>query len=97
MPLYDFRCEQGHVTEAIRPVLTTYNQCPECGMCAERIYSNPATFTYPEADTRGMFRRFQEASAERPEGGPNLWGAAKQRAAAIERAGETPTATRRPW
>lgn len=90
MPLYDFRCEQGHVVEAIRPVLTTYNSCPTCGMMAERIYSNPATFAYPEPDTRGMFRRFQEASAERPEGSPPLWNAAKQRAIALSRAGEIP-------
>lgn len=103
MPLYDYRDGLGHVTEAIRPSDVHEIPCPRCGEPAERIAANRVAMGFPTVDSRGMFRRFTEASAEMehaassyeqrtgqaaPDDG--LWQAAKQRAAAIERAGENP-------
>lgn len=103
MPIYDFACDGGHLTEAIRPMACEVIAC-RCGRDARRTGVNPGIGVVgPTTDTRGMFRRYQEASAEMedraqrferetgqaaPDNG--LWRAAKQRAAAIERAGENP-------
>ena len=36
-PLYDYRCSQGHVTEAKRKVVTQAILCPDCGHPASRV------------------------------------------------------------
>jgi hypothetical protein len=99
VPLYVFGCSQGHRTEQIVPLGT---ETSACALCDEqgcgRVYQYSMAITQPEADVRGMFRRFQEASSEmehRGETSPHLWQAAKQRAQAEARAGENPI--RRPW
>ena len=108
MPLYVFGCAKVHRTEHLRPVGTTHAECDICGEQAPRVYGYAMALTQPELDTRGMFRRFTEASAEyddragrieastgRTVQTPNLWQYAKARAAAEVRAGENPV--RRPW
>lgn len=37
MPLYDFRCKQGHVTEVGRGVDCQEILCPACGATAKRV------------------------------------------------------------
>lgn len=101
MPIYVFGCSQGHRSEVIRPVGTTENACPHCGEVCGRVYGYSMALTQPETDTRNLFRRFQEASSEidyragqvesrtgQDVQNPNLWRAAKARAAAMTRAGE---------
>ena len=92
MPLIDYRCDEGHVTERVifgpRPGSIA---CP-CGALAWRQWSM-VNIVPPEVDSRNMFRRFSEASAEmehRGEAGPNLWTASKRLAQAAHRAGEIP-------
>lgn len=36
MPLYDFKCDEGHVTELLRPVSVGAVPCPVCGGDAAR-------------------------------------------------------------
>ena len=36
-PLYDYRCSQGHVTEAKRKVVTQAILCPACRRPAQRV------------------------------------------------------------
>lgn len=98
MPLYIFGCSQGHRSERLVPAGTERSACVECGEDSPRVYGYSMGITQPEVDTRGMFRRFQEASQEmehRGHQGPSLWHVAKQRAKAIERANENPY--RRVW
>lgn len=105
MPLYDYRCDRGHVTEAIQPMDRGFIWCPWCDSPADRVAANRVAITAPEVDTRGMFRRFTEASAELDHAAtrveqstgqavktPNYWLAAKQRAQARIAAGEAPAA-----
>ena len=103
MPIYDFRCSDGHTTEAIRPMSTEAIPCA-CGGEAHRTGVNPGIgIVGPTTDTRGMYRRFTEASAELDysaqryeqstgQQAPNtgLWSAAKAQATAMTRAGEAP-------
>lgn len=107
MPLFDFRCSNGHVSEAIRPSEVVGIACPRCARMARRNGVNRGIGVVgPTTDTRGMFRRFTEASAEidhaassieantgQPVRTPNLWKAAQQRAAAMSAAGENPYPT----
>lgn len=93
MPLYLYGCGDGHRSEALRPVGTESIPCPECGAPTRRVYGYSLALTQPEPDTRGMFRRFSEASQElehRGYRGPNLWQRAKRRAEAMVEAGEHP-------
>ncbi len=97
MPLYDFRCSNGHVNEALRPPGQQTIACPLCHELASRIYSRPAAVGHQEWDTRGMFRRFSEASQELEHqgyAGPSPWRAAKDLARRMEAAGENPVAER---
>lgn len=108
MPLYDFRDADGHVTEALRPYGTMLIRC-RCGLPADRVEVNRGIgIVGPTTDTRGMFRRFQEASAEmdhaatrmeeqtgQPAETPNLWQVAKHRAVAMSTAGENPYPTQK--
>jgi putative FmdB family regulatory protein len=102
MPLYDFRCPIGHWSELVRTIDTESVCCPECGEPAIRQHgAHRVSHQEPEADTRGMFRRYREATQEmdhayskveastgQPVQAPDLWGIAKQRAKAMIAAGE---------
>lgn len=104
MPLYDYRCADGHVSESLQPFTRTTRPCPTCGSVAQRLAAyRTAIVTTQPVDSRGLFRRFSEASAEmeftasRMEQSsgervvtPNLWAAAKQQAQAMVSAGEAP-------
>lgn len=92
MPLIDYRCDKGHVTERVifgpRPGSIA---CP-CGALAWRQWGRVHVIP-PEVDSRNMFRRFREATAEmehRGERGPDLWTAAKTLAQSASRVGENP-------
>ncbi len=103
MPLFDFECSCGIAQEAIRPSGTESVDCP-CGRPARRVIARRFGIVGPTTDLRGMFRRFQESTAEidhtyskaeanleRPLEAPKLWAASKQRADAMTAAGEAPT------
>jgi hypothetical protein len=107
VPLYDYGpCSNGHTTEALRRSEVVGIACPVCARMARRTGVNHGIgIVGPTTDTRGMFRRFTEASAEIdhtatryerdrgvPAPLPNLWQAAKQQAAARVAAGEAPPA-----
>lgn len=80
--------------------------CVECLEDTERQAAYRVAVTAPEADTRGMFRRYREATAEIDHAvtkveqstgqavqTPNYWRAAKQRAQSMIAAGEAPSVT----
>ncbi len=105
MPLFEYQCACGQVTEALRSFTVSSLQCPLCGGLAVK---RPSLFRQispsDSIERRQGYSRFREASAEidhafsraeaieRPGSiqSPNLWAAAKARAAAIAAAGETP-------
>lgn len=101
MPLYEFACGR-HITEAVRPMGTEFIKCPTCDHNAWRTH-RPTHFQVvgPTVDTRGMFRRYTEATQEidhaattveanTGEAAPAMpmWTAAQARAAAFAHAGE---------
>jgi len=53
MPLHDFECECGHVTEEVVSFKTKKIDCPECGAKMSRVFLKAATVctamvpTYP--------------------------------------------------
>jgi hypothetical protein len=109
MPLYDVQCQGGHRTEVLSSAEATAWGCPRCQQPAKRVYGYRVAIGQPVTDTRGLFRRFSEASqemgyaAERVEQstgqsvpGPNLWQQAKTRAQQMTAAGEAPP-VRREW
>lgn len=65
MPLYDYRCNSGHITEKLT-VGRDNIPCPICGRLADRIKVYPVSFTFaPTQEKIGTkYNRFQEASAE---------------------------------
>lgn len=87
------------------------NDCPRCGTAVRRSGANRVAVAQPSVDTRGMFRRFSEATAEldhgyakveadleRPVRAPDLWREAKATHRAMVAAGEAsgpPTPTER--
>lgn len=92
MPIYRYECPAEHRSEELVPVDTASIACPECGLATHRIYGYSMAITQPEPDTRGMFRRYQEASSElerRSPELPSLWQPSKARAQAIQAAGES--------
>lgn len=101
MPLYEFACGQ-HMTEVVRPVGTEFIVCPRCQHNAWRTH-RPTHFQVvgPTVDTRGMFRRYTEATQEWDHAVSkveqsvgheintgNLWAEGKARAQAMHQAGE---------
>lgn len=44
MPIYEFKCPDGHLSERQLPMTSETRQldCPECGVTATRIISAPA-------------------------------------------------------
>jgi putative FmdB family regulatory protein len=51
MPIYDFRCADGHVTERVRTIDTAAIACPECGENAERLVGAPSMIVGPTLHT----------------------------------------------
>ena len=49
MPIHDFRCPNGHVTDQLVSQATKEIDCPECGELAERVF-----LTAPNLDWAGM-------------------------------------------
>lgn len=104
MPIYAYPCAAcGLTTEAVRPLSCVEIACA-CGAVVRRSAANRVAVAAPAADTRGMFRRFTEATAEighaaerqeqttgQPAPVPDFWGQAQRRAAAMVAAGEAPT------
>ncbi len=93
MPLYDFACMHKHTTEALRGSGVYAIPCGTCGRQAERQFSSRVAIVGPTTDTRNMFRRFQEASAELDHSAAptlGLWHQSKARAVAMTAAGENP-------
>lgn len=84
MPLYSYRCPEGHETEMVRPMGTETATCP-CGKTAKRGHVHRVIAIGAEADIRGMYRRFTEATAE---GASPNYNMAKAKAAAIAARGE---------
>jgi len=42
MPIYEFRCPKGHLTEVILKFSDPHpEECPECGEPLSRVYSAP--------------------------------------------------------
>ena len=93
MPLVDYRCGIGHTTErVIFGAKPPSMPCPTCGRRAPRQWG-AVHIVAPEVDSRNMFRRFSEASAEIEHmglPGPDLWRASKNLARAASRVGENP-------
>ncbi len=106
MPLFEYRCPNGRVTERLAPTGAAVITC-ECGLPARRIPSAAVQLNPPTgAALRRQFGLYQEASQEidhaytkvetdleQPVAAPPLWNMAKQRAKAILAAGEAPTGT----
>ena len=102
MPLYIFGCDQGHHAERVRPMGTETIDCPVCSKPARRSVLHTFHVVGPTVDTRGMFRRYQEASQEidhsyskieesvgHPVQSPNYYKMGRRKAAALEAAGES--------
>lgn len=99
MPLYEFRCDNGHVTEWLVPVGVEQTGC-RCGARAQRQFPSRFGIVGPTTDLRSMYRRFNEASAEMGHNAqkveantgqsvrlPDYWGQAKDRASKALQAG----------
>lgn len=52
MPIYEYKCSQGHRFEAVRPHAGSQktHSCPQCGAEAQRL---PSLFSYPRG--RGIY------------------------------------------
>jgi hypothetical protein len=101
LPLYDFTCVRSHRTELVRPIGTEWIDCPVCGLTASRSHVHRFDVVGPTVDSRGLYRRFSEASdeigyatskleatLERPVQGPQLWQRTKARVKEMQRVGE---------
>ena len=75
MPLFEYRCAQGHTTEEIRRYLERDRSviCPECGQGARRIVSAHHTqpdgiYSYaPNIGDASEYERRHEDARERSE------------------------------
>ena len=72
MPLYDYVCPEGHVTETIR-VYTQRDECPPCARCGldtDRLFPTPhvepdGIYSYaPNLGSEEMFERRRHAIRE---------------------------------
>ena len=93
MPLFDYRCENNHRQERLVPAGLETTACVECGAPAVKVYGYKIVQISPDVDTRGMFRRYVEASEEmeyRDYNGPSLWKASKNLVRESNRVGENP-------
>lgn len=46
MPIHDYRCEAGHVHEALVKWDEDSHECPECGQTAKRVFLKLAGLNY---------------------------------------------------
>ncbi len=93
MPLYVFECSEHGRVERLCPAGQAKAVCAHCALLMPRVYGYSVAITQPEPDTRGMFRRFTEASAEldhKGVDGSSLWKQAQRTAGAMIAAGENP-------
>lgn len=56
MPLYDFRCADGHVTEALVARGVAVAPCRDCGEEAQRVAVSPVAFAIHEPEVRKPVR-----------------------------------------
>lgn len=93
MPLYEYRCEDGHRTELVRPIGFDDESC-WCGKPSKRGHVHRVISREPEVDLRGMYRRFNEASQEISAAGGDIgavYRESKATAGEMVTRGETPT------
>ncbi len=93
MPLYVFECPEHGRFERLVPMGTTQANCCVQHGARPRAYGYSVALGSPAVDTRGMFRRFREASAELADKGVStagLFQEARSTANAMIRAGENP-------
>lgn len=93
MPLYVFECHEHGRVERLCPVGQAESVCAHCALLMPKVYGYSVAITQPEPDTRGIFRRYQEASAELDHRGVDTsgaWKQAKRTAGAMIAAGESP-------
>ena len=97
MPLYRFRCSCGLTAERLASMGTEQIQCPVCGSTAAREHVYRFDVVGPTVDTRGKFRRYQEASAEMEYAeqktgvpAPKIWPLTKRRVKEMNRRFEAP-------
>lgn len=66
MPVYDFRCDQGHVHEGVLPITSSerWIVCVQCGGRAQRLISAPGISRIDPGRQRLV--ESTRASAERP-------------------------------
>ncbi len=98
MPLYVFECPEHGRDERLVKAGTARASCPACTRLMPRVYGYALAITHPEVDTRGMFRRYQEASADLAAKGAEpaaRWPEVRRRAQAMTAAGENPYLARR--
>ena len=92
MPLYDFCCEQGHVTEMRAGVEVACRACPICGRDAQRVPFYESQFIIGETVARGVTKATREGNIKDKHGRTRVslfQEAASELAYAHERAEET--------
>ena len=94
MPLYDYRCSQGHVSESLQ-AMGVESICCACGLPAERQGAYRVAVVSPYVDSRGMYRRYVDATSEMAHTAektgtpmPSPYAAAKERVRAMVASGE---------
>ena len=103
MPLYVFRCAQGHTAESVRPIGTESIDCHACPDSMRRVEVNHVHVIGPTVNTMGKETLAYEYMAERDHlfdraendtgeqlPRPNDWAAPKAMAREMLRRGELP-------
>ena len=62
MPLYDYRCENGHVTERKADYALEYIDCPECDAAAGRVATYQNQYIRGETVAKGSSRATREGN-----------------------------------
>ena len=59
MPLYIYRCQQGHDTEDLRRADDREHlmACPECGWSAQPVITSPGVIRFKIEGVRGHYKR----------------------------------------
>lgn len=103
MAMHDYRCGNGHTDERLMAPAPAFVDCRFCGDKAERIAANRVAIGSPYVDTRGLYRRYVEASSEMDFAAtrieqntgqrvetPNFWKSSSERAKQVIASGEAP-------
>lgn len=76
MPIYEYRCDEGHEVEVIQPMTEdALTECPECGAPTRRVLHSPAIhfkgpgFHNTDYGTRSSNKHKQAAAAAKKESG----------------------------